>query len=207
MPWPALRSAGADGRSIPRVDSTRSLATARPRPTKEPGGPRGARRAEPAVTRRRAGLLARLGSGDEILCGRCGEQLGRIVSSPMEGPRVPLLPLTFGVSVTATGIGTFTEGAWHRLARTDPAERQGRPLSRRPLPGDGGYGRPPDGYIPLKVGARIDCPDCDARQTLDDRVLNLDYRTGSARLGSTPWWDDSTPRALMARMAPPRRRD
>jgi hypothetical protein len=162
------------------------------------------------VTRRRAGLLARLGSGDEILCGRCGEYLGRIVSSRMEGPRVPLLPLTFGVSVTSTGIGTFTEGAWHRLARTDAAEQQGRPLSRRPLPGDGGYGRPPDGYIPLKVGARIDCPGCDARQTLDDRALALDFDRKSHALpwlGSAPWWDDSTPRAPLARMAPPRRRD
>jgi hypothetical protein len=144
------------------------------------------------VSRPRAGLLAVLDvTRERILCGRCGEQLGRIVSSPLDGQRVPLLPLTFGVRVTATGPGTFTEGPWHRLRRTDAATRQERPPSRRALPGDGGYRRPPDGYIPRQVGARIDCPRCDARQTLDDRSLALDIdRELHPALGSSPGWDD-----------------
>jgi hypothetical protein len=118
---------------------------------------------------------------------------------------VPLLPLDFGVEVewTAPGAytegvpldpGTFTEGAWHRLQRADAAERQDRPPSRRPLPGDGGYGRPPDGYVPLKVRARVDCPECGSRQVLDDGALALDFdrkRHHAVPFGSSPWWDDS----------------
>jgi len=148
------------------------------------------------VTRRRADLRAVLDTTrEQILCGRCGAQLGRIVSSRVDGSmRVPLLPLTFGVKVVATGPGTFTEGPWRRLRRADAAEREDRPTSsRRALPGDGGFGRPPDGYIPLKVGAQIDCPSCDARQTLDDHALALDFdrkHQASPHLGSIPWWDD-----------------
>jgi hypothetical protein len=123
------------------------------------------------VTRRRAGLLARLDPSSKlILCGRCGAELGCIRAiadadvtfggGPVRpedlvrfGYRVPLLPPTWG----RRSADFKQSGPWRRSKRP-------------PRPGLDPHWE----WLAPEVDALIECDVCLAVQRIDDAALELD---------------------------------
>jgi hypothetical protein len=140
------------------------------------------------MTRKRAGLTVKTDDGGRVLCGRCAEQLGQMVSTddgysavhdPQPGCRIPMLDLGFELGKTdvlsrtkrassARRRGTTPLRSWRQKVGEWDAEagfETGNALADGDI--EQWPARPPDGLIP-SPRLSIECPACGVHQKLPD---------------------------------------